>query len=188
MRIISGIAKSRKIKFPSDLEIRPISDRVKQSLFEILKYDIVDARVLDLFAGTGSIGLEAISRGAIETVFVDNDHKCIKAIKENIHNLNFQDKSKVIKGDVEKVLNNPLTPFIKGESNKFNIIILDPPYLKGLVKKTLQNLLNSDIINKEGLIVVKHHKKELIDNLDKFYIFKERLYGDTKITLLIKKG
>jgi len=183
MRIISGIARSRRLKFSSNLKIRPISDRVKQSLFEILKYDIVSADVLDLFSGTGSIGLEALSRGAKKVVFVDNNIKSIRLIKENIYNLNFQDKSEVIKGDVEKVLKE-----LYKNNYSFNIIILDPPYLKGLVKKTLQNLLNNDILYKDGLIVIKHHKKEEVGIYPNFYLIKERIYGDTKITLLRKGG
>lgn len=179
MRIISGIAKSRKIKMDSKLGIRPVSDRVKQSLFEILKYDITGAVVLDLFAGTGSLGLEAASRGAKEVFFAEKDARCLKLIEGNVKNLGFSKICKIIKGDASLAIKN-----LKDNKYLFNIIIADPPYQKDLIKKTLQNLSGNDILNSGGIIVLKRHKKETVDAGLKYEVIKERNYGDTVLTFL----
>lgn len=183
MRIISGIAKSRKIIMDSKLDIRPVSDRVKQSMFEILKYNILGSVVLDLFAGTGSLGLEAVSRGATEAVFVEKDLKCIKLIKNNIKNLRFDNNCRVMVGDVNKVIED-----LWEKNCLFDMIILDPPYLKDLIRKTLKNLVNNDILNDKGIIIVKHHKKEPVIKEDiTSYVIDERHYGDTVLSFLMKR-
>ena len=165
----------------SKLDIRPVGDRVKQSMFEILKYDISGAKVLDLFAGTGSLGFEALSRGAREVVFVENNPRCIKLISENAKRLGFSGICKIVNGDVNLIIKK-----LYEDKNTFDIIMMDPPYLKDLVKISLQNLADNVIISHKGIVVVKHHKKEEICTELKIEIFKERSYGDTRLSFLRK--
>jgi 16S rRNA (guanine(966)-N(2))-methyltransferase RsmD len=171
MRIIGGIAGSRRIKMLNSLDIKPISDRVKQSLFEILKYDLEGSRFLDLFGGSGSVGIEALSRGAKEVYFSDHNPKCVGLIKENLKELGFSN-AKVILGEAGNIIKG-----LKDRKEKFDIVFIDPPYEIGLVKNTLQNPMLRDILNENAVIIVKKHKKEESDNY--FTLVKERKYGDT---------
>jgi len=179
MRVIGGIAKSRKVKMNNSLTIRPISDRVKQSLFEILKYDIGAAAFLDLFAGSGSVGIEALSRGAGEVVFVDNNDKCTKLIRENLKILGFI-SAEVIIADALRSLD-----LLSKKGKKFLLIFLDPPYELGLIKNILKKLETSDILIENGVVIVKRHKKEVLET--NFVLIKERFYGDTVLSFLKRK-
>ncbi|MCX5776177.1 MAG: 16S rRNA (guanine(966)-N(2))-methyltransferase RsmD [Candidatus Firestonebacteria bacterium] len=174
MRVIGGIAGSRKVKMDNSLTIRPISDRVKQSLFEILKYDIVASVFLDLFAGSGSVGLEALSRGAKEAVFVDKNEKCTRLIRANLKTLDFI-SAEVINADASRALD-----VFSRQNRKFLLIFLDPPYEMGLIKNILKKLETSDILLENGVVIVKRHKKEVIETA--FTLVKERFYGDTVLS------
>ena len=174
MRVIGGFAKSRKVKMNNSLTIRPISDRVKQSLFEILKYDIFDAAFLDLFAGSGSVGIEALSRGAKEAVFVDSNEKCTRLIRENLKALGFI-SAEVINADASRALD-----ILSKKGKKFLLVFLDPPYEMGLIKNILKKLETSDILNENSVLIVKRHKKELLET--SFILVKERFYGDTVLS------
>ncbi|MFH1074554.1 MAG: 16S rRNA (guanine(966)-N(2))-methyltransferase RsmD [Candidatus Firestonebacteria bacterium] len=176
MRVIGGLAKSRKVKMNNNLAIRPISDRVKQSLFEILKYDIREAVFLDLFAGSGSVGIEALSRGAREAVFVDNNEKCTRLIRENLKNLGFT-SAEVINSDACRALE-----ILSKKEKKFLLIFFDPPYELGFVKNILKKLETSDILNENGVVIVKRHKKEVLET--SMQLVKERFYGDTVLSFL----
>ena len=179
MRIIGGLAKSRRVRMDQRLEIRPISDRVKQSLFDILMYDITGARFLDLFAGSGAVGIEALSRGAKEAVFIDSDGRCANLTRKNLNELGFRN-SLVLLSDSFKAVEN-----FKQQGQTFDLIFVDPPYEKDLVEKTLKTLKDNDILTKKGYIIVKRHKKELLG--DYFTKFDERKYGDTILTFVRKK-
>lgn len=179
MRIIAGSAKGRRLTSPKSKDIRPVLDQVKESIFNIL-FDINGFSVLDIFAGTGSIGLEAISRGATNAVFVDNGKEAINIIKKNIEICRFEDRSRIIPLSAEKAVS-----ILKKESSQFDIIFIDPPYLKNLVNKTICSAICAGLLKKDGLIITEHHPKEPVQNLPEGYgISDERKYGQTIVTFV----
>lgn len=170
MHIISGKYRSKKLKgFELD-GTRPTMDRVKESLFGMIQSYVGDSRVLDLFAGSGALGLEAISNGAREAYLVDNNIEAIKVIRDNIKNMD--DDIKVIKSDYKK--------FLKETNEKFDIIFLDPPYRKGLMGKALRVIEERDLLNEGGLVVCEYEYDDFETNLD---LFKEKSYGFKKIKI-----
>jgi 16S rRNA (guanine(966)-N(2))-methyltransferase RsmD len=188
MRVISGIAKGLKFKKPKNLNIRITSDFVKESLFNILGNKVKDSSFLDLFAGIGCIGIEALSRGAKNVVFVEKDKKAVKAIKENLERLKLKDKTKIYLGDVNKILNK-----IK---EKFDFIFLDPPYKKEkLLILTLKNLSGLAIFEKNTIIIVEHYwRVKLSKKIEKLILLRQEKHGDTvlsfyrKVLLYKEKG
>lgn len=183
MRITSGKFKSRAIRAPKG--IRPTLDNVRKSVFDILGSEVNGANVLDLFAGSGALGLEAISRGAGSCVFVDNNKHSINVIKENLEALGLIDNEEidVIFADVLKAI----SKFSKGES-KFYLIFLDPPYYKSLVKKTLFLLDSYDILTKSGSVIAEHSKHdEVPTSVGKLKLYRSARYGDTCISFYRKQ-
>ncbi|MCP3923693.1 MAG: 16S rRNA (guanine(966)-N(2))-methyltransferase RsmD [Desulfobacterales bacterium] len=179
MRIIGGKHKRRKLFSVPGLGTRPTTDRVRETLFNIISFEIQDAYVLDLFAGTGAFGLESLSRGAKFSVFADNNKQALSVIKKNIECLKELKNSKVVKCDITK----NLTPLLISEF-KFNLVFLDPPYEKGMVKKTLINLGNSKLLANNAKIIVEHSKSEKIEQIELLSLNDERVYGRTKVSFL----
>jgi len=175
LRVISGTAKGHKLKTLKTDKTRPTSDKVKGALFNIIMGYIQDAEVLDLFAGTGNLGIEALSRGAKEVVFVDKSEECIKIIKENLIHTKLLEKATIIKGDVSEVLKK-----LSLEGKKFDLIFLDPPYNKGLVTETLQQIETYDLLESQGIIVAE---KDIMDKvpekIGRLGLVGEHKYGDT---------
>ena len=132
MRIIAGSARGRKLFSPEGMDVRPTTDKVKESLFNIIQFEIPGARVLDLFAGTGQLGLEALSRGAAEAVFVDSSGKSLAVVKKNAALCGFSDRARFVSGDAFAFL-------ARGEG-PFDLVLLDPPYHKGMCAKALELL------------------------------------------------
>ena len=149
MRIITGTAKGCKLKTPAGVNTRPTSDRVKESLFSILGNDVLGQRVLDIFAGTGSLGLEALSRGANKGVFVDK--ATAEILQYNIEHTRLQDKAQILKGDVFAQLGS-----LAARGQKFDIVFCDPPYHQGLSQKALSTLDESPILEKDALVIIEH--------------------------------
>lgn len=179
MRIISGIAKGRRLASPSTSRIRPVLDQVKESIFNIL-FDVTDLIVLDLFAGTGSIGLEAVSRGAAEASFVDNSKEALDIIRENIKRCRFENQCRVIPRHIDGAIKT-----LSKEDKKFDLIFVDPPYLKDLVVPTIRKVLETGLLAENGLIVTEHHPKEPVENLPEgLEVTDERKYGQTMITFI----
>jgi len=180
MKILGGEFKTRNIFVPKG--IRPVSLRVKKSCFDILKDELEGKRVLDLFAGSGSLGIEAISRGASEATFTDSSPKCIVAIKKNLSSFAINDKSRTY-------IRNYLQA-IKGfaaKKEQFDIIFLDPPYYKGMLRKALQALEEYDIVAPSGyLVAFCYRKDEILEQSEKFTIIVDKKYGQT-IVLIYKK-
>lgn len=170
MHIISGKYRGKKLKGFEVDGTRPTMDRVKESLFGMIQSYVGDSRVLDLFAGSGALGLEAISNGAREAYLVDNNIEAIKVIRDNIKNMD--DDIKVIKSDYKK--------FLKETNEKFDIIFLDPPYRKGLMGKALRVIEERDLLNEGGLVVCEYEYDDFETNLD---LFKEKSYGFKKIKI-----
>ena len=180
MRIISGKAKNRRLASFKGAEIRPVLDQVKESIFNIL-FDVTDLSVLDIFAGTGSIGLEAISRGAANVTFVENNKKALKIIKENTKRCGFEGECKMLPLHVDAAIKR-----LAGE--KFDLIFIDPPYLKDFVRRTIQKVYEARLLEKGCIIICEHHPKELIDNLpESLELYDQRKYGQTLISF-IKEG
>lgn len=180
-RIISGTAGGIRLKTLEGRNTRPTSDRAKEALFSMLG-DVFDgAAVLDLFSGSGSLGLEAVSRGALKAVLVENDRKCAAIIGENIKKCRFEEKTRILRSDSEKAVG-----ILSGEGMKFDCIFMDPPYNRGFVGAIIEKLSTGDIINEEGMLVVEHSGGELPDpDGNDFRLYKSKGYGAVHFTIYI---
>jgi 16S rRNA (guanine966-N2)-methyltransferase len=178
LRVIAGTAKGQKLKTVKGDTTRPTSDRVKESLFNIIAGIIPDSHVLDLYAGTGNLGIEALSRGAKSAVFIDKSRECYHIIMENLLHTKLSDKAKILTGEVANT--------IKSHSNdlgKFDIIFLDPPYNKNLIEETLNFIVNSDIIKDDGLIIAESDIDDSIpEEIGKLKLKRNQKYGDTVLS------
>lgn len=178
MRIISGTKKGYKLKGPKGKNTRPTEDRVKESLFNILGPIDEESIVLDLFAGSGSIGIEFLSRGAKKVYFIDKSYLSIKAIKENLAHIDLEESSKVIKNDAIRSIK-----LLGNEKIKFNYIFIDPPYGQDLIIEVLENVRSQDILSKGGIMIIEHEKTLGLE--DEIYDFKKtdsRNYGDKSLS------
>lgn len=178
LRVISGSAKGHKLKTIGGKETRPTADRVKESVFNIISGFVAGARVLDLYSGTGNLGIEALSRGAVFSLFVEKSRESILTIKHNLLHTKLSEKSSVMAMDVFTALDK-----LSKESRKFDIIFLDPPYNKNLVEKTLKCLVESDIIEQDGIIIAEHDlKDEVPQEAGHLKRFRYQKYGDTAVS------
>lgn len=176
MRIIAGEYKGRRLESPSDYSVRPTTDKVKEALFSILAEKMWGSKVLDLFSGTGNLGIEALSRGAEFCVFGDNSRESIRLIQSNIAHCRAQEGARVVPGDFRKTLMNL--------NEQFDIILLDPPYKKDLLAPAFELIRQQDLLADGGVIVAEHRKEE--DLPEEFYGFrkeKERKYGIIKLSI-----
>ena len=173
MRVISGSARGRKLKEPSGFSIRPTGDKVKESIFNIIQFDIEGRRVLDLFAGTGQLGIEALSRGAEKTVFVDLSADAIKLIKSNLNLCGFSDRAEVYAKDALQ--------FIAG-SEKFDLIFIDPPYDAKIFEKIMMKIIEFDKLSDNGIIILEMNASVQAPAAHAPYVLaKEYRYGGSKI-------
>ena len=180
MRIIAGEYKGRKLDAPNDNAIRPTSDKVKEAIFSILMPYTEDGIFVDLFSGTGSLGLEALSRGAKFCYFCDKERSSISIIKTNIEKCDAKDISKVIHGDFMKALR-------KMEGEKIDVFLLDPPYDSGLYEKALNSIDLLDLLNDEGIIVAEHKKEiNLPETIGNLVLLKKRSYGRVVLSMYVK--
>lgn len=181
MRIITGSAKGTKLKTPRGLDTRPTGDRVKESVFNILGEKLVGAKVLDLFAGTGNLGLEALSRGADSALFIDRSSTSINLVRENIGLTKLADKAEVLKGDsltvLERLMNRKL---------QFDLIFCDPPYNKGLVQLVLAKIDQGTLLSSHGVVVVEHSKHDpLNEDFSQLKVNRTEKYGETLVSFVI---
>ena len=182
MRIISGYLKGKKIKLPKDSVTRPLKDLTKESIFNILQhsnlinFDIKKSIILDLFCGVGSFGLECISRGAKNVVFIENYLEAIEILKKNISELDCENKTKIINNNIFDRKN-----LDKLCNKKFEIIFLDPPYKEKRLPNIINDIFQEKILNKNGVIVIHRHKKEKDEFSKNFKILEEKKYGISKI-------
>ncbi len=181
MRVISGFLKGRVIKGYDIEGTRPTMDRVKMSLFGSIQDYIKDSVILDLFAGSGNLGIETISNGSKYCYFVDNNIKCIKCINDNINNFNIQDKCNVINGDYNMVLNK-----FKTNNQKFDIIFVDPPYKYKVINSIIDTINNYDLLNDNGILVLEYQYDTILDSYKNYKIIKNKKYGE-KFILILKK-
>ena len=148
MRVITGIARGRRLKEPNGMETRPTADRVKEAIFSSIQFEVEGRKVLDLFGGTGQMGIEALSRGAVHCTFVDLQKQAVAIIRENVNSTGFADQSTVIQGDA--------LAFLSRCREKFDLIFLDPPYDSGLLEKAMELITTIDIVSENGIIVCEN--------------------------------
>lgn len=180
MRVITGTARGIQLKTPEGMNTRPTADRVKEALFSIIQFEIAGARVLDLFGGTGQLGIEALSRGASEAVFVDHGEDACRIIRENLRRTDFTGKARVIRADYMDYLNRC--------SEKFGIIFLDPPYAEVFLENALERITEIDILQSGGIIVTERPVgKDLKWCSQELVRSRDYKYGKTLLTVFRKK-
>lgn len=179
MRVIAGTRKGRELSAPKGMNTRPTLAKVKEAMFGMIQFDIEGAEVLDLFAGSGSLGIEALSRGAKHAVFCDADRQAVSVIKDNLKRLDFINEASVYYGDSLKLLDTIGT--------RFNIVLLDPPYESGLETEAVR-LLDEKALLEPGAIVLAEHSKEVPPVFTEAYtVLKTKKYGDTYVTYAVYK-
>ncbi len=179
MRVITGTARGVQLKTPEGLQTRPTADRVKEALFSIIQFEIPGARVLDLFGGTGQLGIEALSRGARQAVFVDESEKACALIKENLRRTKLGEQGRVVRSDYMNYLNSC--------RETFDLVLLDPPYAEVFLENALKKLTEIDILQSGGIIVAERPvEKALPWTFEGFIRSKDYKYGKTILTLYRK--
>ena len=178
MRVITGTARGRKLKEPVGMDIRPTTDGVKEAVFSMLQFDIEGRRCLDLFAGTGQLGIECLSRGAASVTFVDESREAIALVRENLSRCRM----------TADVVQTDSVGFI-GRDGKYDIIFLDPPYDTDLLEKSLEKIVKFDILNDGGIIICESRLEKTLPALSApYFVEKERTYGKIKITVCGKRN
>lgn len=182
MRIISGYLKNRRLKSAEKLKIRPATDRVKETIFNILqnRIDLHNASVLDLFAGTGSLAIEAISRGATFATFVDNSPGVCNLIKENLRLLDIEKMCEVICIDALK--------YIEKTPTKFDLIFADPPYEYSLIDDIPKRIFMYDKLKQDGYLIIEHSRKTLFEETEIYKIEIQKKFGNTIVTFFKHKN
>lgn len=176
MRVITGTARSRRLKTPENYDIRPTTDNVKESLFNIIQFDIEGRRVLDLFAGTGQLGIECLSRGAESAVFVDESREAVKIVKENLKNC----------GMSATVMQTDARSFLRS-CGSFDLIFVDPPYDSDLYGEVLEIINSVDILSDGGIILCESRREKTLPDMRVPYRKKKEYnYGRVKLTVYIK--
>jgi len=179
MRVITGKARGVQLKTPEGMLTRPTADRVKEALFSIINFDIPGAKVLDLFGGTGQLGIEALSRGATSAVFVDAREDACKIIRENLRRTKLEGQGKVVRSDY--------LDYLRCCKEKYDIILLDPPYAETFLENALNCITEIDILQTGGIIITERPLgKELLLNFEGYTRSRDYKYGNTLLTLYRK--
>lgn len=175
MRVITGSARGRRLRELEGQETRPTTDRVKESMFNILQFDVEDSRVLDLFAGTGQLGIEALSRGAAAAVFVEQRRDAVALIRENLKLTGLSGRARVVSGEA--------LSYLASAGERFDIIFLDPPYAAKLWKPALEAVSRFDILSDHGIIICESPQEEdLPDSVGSCRLHRTYRYGRIKLT------
>lgn len=184
LRVISGNNKGKKLFAPKDMSVRPTSDKIKEAIFNMIGHIDEEDVVLDLFSGTGNVGIEFLCRGAKECHFVDVSHKSMSFIKKNISLCNLDEKSKVYINDYEKAIT-----FFARNNMKFDYIFADAPYHLNCADKVINLVISNDILNKNGILILECEKTEkMFENVEQDMLkYKEKIYGITKIGIVTYK-
>ncbi|MDP2970457.1 MAG: 16S rRNA (guanine(966)-N(2))-methyltransferase RsmD [Deltaproteobacteria bacterium] len=180
MRIISGTSRGRRLATPRGHALRPTSDRVKESIFNILGEEVEGKIVLDLFAGTGNLGIEALSRGAKKTFFVERARESLRMIQRNLLQCSFSGQAEIIPKEVNRAIG-----ILEASGESFDLILMDPPYEKGWIQRTLVKLNNHNIYHEGSVLVIEHGRREpLPQKTGRWAVIKQRMIGDTIISIL----
>ena len=178
VRVTGGALRGRRLSPIQGLAIRPTTDYLRESIFNILADRVEHAVVLDLFAGTGSLGIEALSRGASAAVFVDKAPQATKTLTRNISGCSLEAKSTILKRDILKGLN-----FLKSIGLAFDLVFVDPPYDKGFVERTMRHLGRAQAISDEASIIIEHSIREILpDKMARFICADQRHHGKTLVS------
>ena len=178
MRVITGTARGRRLKTPEGMDIRPTTDNVKESIFNIIQFDIEGRKVLDLFAGTGQLGIECLSRGASEVVFIDSSREAIKIVKDNLKTCGFN--APVLQMDALSYLRS---------CGKFDLIIVDPPYDSPIYDSVLETINSVDILSDGGIIICESRREKTLPEMKAPYRkVKEYNYGKVRLCLYTKEN
>lgn len=170
MRIIAGKVKGLRLKAPEGLNTRPTSDKTREAIFGSLQFEIPGARVLDLFAGSGAMGIEALSRGARDAVFVDKSKKAVRCIKDNL----------AAAGMNAKVINSDFLTALYGMEGKFDFIFVDPPYKSGYYQEAIDAILKMSLLGDEGKLILEHDGSLEVKNI---VTLKDKKYGKAHIKI-----
>ena len=178
MRVITGTARGRKLKEPASYDIRPTTDQVKEAMFNIVQFDVEGRRVLDLFGGTGQLGIEAASRGAAKVVIVDSGKEALQLIRDNVS---------ACRLEVQVVQSDALAYLERG--GEFDLVFIDPPYDSGLAEKALKKIKEIDILSEGGIIICETRRETVLPPLEKPYLLrKDYRYGKVKLTVYTKES
>ncbi|NLY43902.1 MAG: 16S rRNA (guanine(966)-N(2))-methyltransferase RsmD [Clostridiaceae bacterium] len=183
MRVISGSARGHKLKSPRGMATRPTSDRIKESLFNIIAAHVPGSYVLDLFAGTGALGIESLSRGAKFADFVEKNSSTARIISENLVHTKLSDRAKVHVCDWKDYINRRYN-----STCKYDIIFMDPPYGKDFIVPVLKEIASKNMLNDDGMIIVERDNTDIIpDVIEDLDVMREQKYGRTVLTFIKKK-
>ena len=181
MRIISGKARGRRLKEPTGRDIRPTTDKVKESIFNILQFDIEGRRVLDLFAGTGQLGIEALSRGASSCVFVDESAKALALVRENLKISGLGDQAEIYQAES--------VSFLSHAPGKFDLVFLDPPYDTKLLEQALEAVFRFDILKPNGIILCESRENQVLpEPVGAYSLYRTYRYGQISLAVFTRSA
>ena len=181
MRVVSGSARGRRLKELQGMETRPTTDKVKESLFNVIQFDIPGRKVLDLFGGTGQLGIEALSRGAAHCIFIDQRRDAVALIRENLKLCRLEENAAVMQGDA--------LAFLSSCREKFDVIFLDPPYHTDLMDRALELVTKIDILSEHGIIICETMADRQLPTMESPYEWgKDYRYGQIKLTIGRRQG
>ena len=175
-RVIAGSAKGRRLVTPEGMNTRPTTDRLKEALFGMIQFDLAGSSFLDLFAGSGQMGIEALSRGASELVLVEQDPRALSCIRRNLHSLGMEKASRVIASSVERAI-----PLLQKENRRFDFIYMDPPYDHGFEKKIGELVAQYDLLGESGILIIESSSGTAVE-LSGLSKIKEKIYKTTRFT------
>jgi 16S rRNA (guanine966-N2)-methyltransferase len=182
MRVTGGALRGRRLLSPGGLPIRPTLDSVREAIFNIVGQDLSGCQVLDLFAGTGIFGIEALSRGALMAVFIDKSFEAVRLIKRNLEICEITSRASIIRRDLTK----GIPPGLNRDNSLFDLVFLDPPYGKGLLKRVLERLSLGGFLAPGALVIAESSKREdIIRPMGRLRLVEARHYGDTLISFYI---
>lgn len=174
MRVITGEARGRKLITLEGVDVRPTTDKVKEAIFSAIQFDIMGRQFLDLFAGSGQMGIEALSRGAESAVFVDSSRKAVEIVRKNLNNTGFYDRAKVLHTDAGS--------FLEMNGEQFDIVYLDPPFNTGLLQEILPLVFEN--VKKTAVIIAENpEKEEILQKYGDFMLDRQKHYGKIKISM-----
>lgn len=179
MRVIAGAAKGHTLQTVAGLETRPTTDRIKETLFNIIAFDLPEASFLDLFSGSGAIGIEALSRGAAEAVFVEQATACQEVILANLIHTKQQERARLLREEVFSALDK-----LAAEGKQFDIIFMDPPYASGLYTPVLQRILEGGLLKKEGYLIAECSSKLAFTPPAGMQVLRKKVYKTTVLVFL----
>ena len=180
MRVISGTARGRRLREPKDMSVRPTTDKVKESIFNIIQFDIEGRHALDLFAGSGQLGIEALSRGAAQCVFVDRAAESVKLVRENLKLTGLEARARVTAADS--------LAFLAG-GEKFDLIFLDPPYGTSLLENSIELVNRFDILRENGIMICESQREKVLPEVtEPYFKMREYAYGKIKLTTYSRKA